>query len=299
MLAQFGSRASSIGLFQILAMPIRALFAFAVILMPGVALAHGFAGKRYFPPTIEIEDPFAADEMHLFAGKRPARDGPGSRRASVLSVGASTELFDGFGVGIQSEYRAPNENLGPVRNGADNVSVLIKKELQIDDRNEWAVTAALGVELGGTGAAGASRATIFSPSVFYAKGFGNLAPEQWRWRPFALTGVLALDSATDRQQPMMLRWGFTVQYSLLYLQTHVRDLALSAPFDRMVPVIEVPLRTCLNNACSGKTYGSVNPGVIWVGPTFNLAFSLVLPINTASGRGVGALLQFQKYLLPH
>jgi hypothetical protein len=31
----------------------------------GSALAHGFAGSRFFPATITIDDPFVADELSL------------------------------------------------------------------------------------------------------------------------------------------------------------------------------------------------------------------------------------------
>jgi hypothetical protein len=33
--------------------------------MDSAALAHGFAGERFFPATILTDDPFVADEMSL------------------------------------------------------------------------------------------------------------------------------------------------------------------------------------------------------------------------------------------
>ena len=35
------------------------------IAAPGIAEAHGFAGKRFFPATLATEDPFVADELSL------------------------------------------------------------------------------------------------------------------------------------------------------------------------------------------------------------------------------------------
>ena len=273
----------------------RPLFAAIALLLPCLAQAHGYAGKRYFPPTIEVDDPFAADEVHMVAGKRPARGDALSRRSTVFSIGASVEVAEGLGFGIDTAYRAPNENLEPSRNGADNIVVSVKNELLIDETDELAVSIGLGVELGGSGATGAKRANSFAPSLFYAKGFGSLPDSMWRWRPLAVTGVFGVEASSDSQQPTLLNWGFTLQYSLLYLQTHVRDVGLAAPFNRLVPVIEFPLKTCLNSACAGKTTGSFNPGVVWVGPHFNLALSLVKPINAASGRGLGVLLQVQRF----
>ena len=46
----------------------RAQFALAAVLMItqiNNALAHGFAGERFFPATILTDDPFVADEISL------------------------------------------------------------------------------------------------------------------------------------------------------------------------------------------------------------------------------------------
>jgi hypothetical protein len=37
----------------------------AVLASPGFSAAHGPAGKRFFPATLTIEDPFVADELSL------------------------------------------------------------------------------------------------------------------------------------------------------------------------------------------------------------------------------------------
>src|SRR3984893_18170542 len=45
---------------------LRLTFAPAVLIsQAGNALAHGFAGSRFFPATITVEDPFVADELSL------------------------------------------------------------------------------------------------------------------------------------------------------------------------------------------------------------------------------------------
>jgi hypothetical protein len=44
----------------------RAWLAVALTILPAVgASAHGFAGARFFPATITIDDPFVADELSL------------------------------------------------------------------------------------------------------------------------------------------------------------------------------------------------------------------------------------------
>lgn len=82
----------------------------------------------------------------------------------------------------------------------------------------------------------------------------------------------------------------------MYLQAHVRDVGLAEPLNKMIPLVEFPMQTCLNTYCSGQVTGSVNPGVVWVGEHFNLAAEAVFPINKQSGSGVGFLLQIHKFL---
>ncbi len=206
-----------------------ALIALAALLPVSQAgLAHGYAGDRYFPPTIDIDDPFAAAESHVHAGKRPGDPG----RSSVIGAGFGLEPVDGFGIGLDTAHRSPNPNLSPAKDGFDNAILTLKKELVIDDAHEYAITAALVTEVGGTGSEGASGHSTFAPTLFYAKGFGDLPDRLRLLRPFAVTGVLAAELPTDAARPKMLNWGFTVQYSLLYLQSHVGAFGLSAPFDR-------------------------------------------------------------------
>ena len=87
--------------------------------------------------------------------------------------------------------------------------------------------------------------------------------------------------------PVVLSWGFTVQYSLQYLQSYVKDVGLGAPFDRMIFLVELPLKTCLNRGCGGRTFGTVNPGLIWFGKYLQLGLEASIPINDRSGKNVG------------
>jgi hypothetical protein len=89
------------------------------------------------------------------------------------------------------------------------------------------------------------------------------------------------------RNPITLSWGFTVQYSLQYLQAFVKDVGLGTPFDRMIPLVELPLETCLGRGCGGRTTGTVNPGVIWFGKYLQLGLEATIPISERSGKNVG------------
>jgi hypothetical protein len=76
------------------------------------------------------------------------------------------------------------------------------------------------------------------------------------------------DVDIDRElNPEVFNWGFSTQYSLPYLQSFVRDIGLPAPFNRMIPLVELALQTPLNGPRAGYTTGTVNPGIIWFGAT--------------------------------
>jgi hypothetical protein len=52
-----------------------------------------------------------------------------------------------------------------------------------------------------------------------------------------------------------------------------------------------------NSGSAGAvTTGTINPGVVWVGDTFQVALEAMVPINRASGTGVGGMVQLHLYL---
>ncbi len=66
--------------------------------------------------------------------------------------------------------------------------------------------------------------------------------------------------------------GFAIEYSLEFLQHNVRDIGLHAPFDRLIPLVEVTTETPLNRSFSAEsgvtngtgnaTTGVIAPGLI-------------------------------------
>ncbi len=262
------------------------------------ASAHGIAGDRYFPPTISVDDPYAADEVHAVVGKTPKAGANNSsdNASNFLLMGGGIEPFKGFGIAVDGLYRNPNANLAPQTTGFDNLYYTVKKELMINDEHEFAITIGMNGQIGGTGGPGAVNYTTYAPTLFYAKGFGDLPDTLSFLKPLAMTGVLGYQLPTDQAQPKTLNWGFTLQYSFMYLNDHVQKTGWGEPFNHLIPVVEFPLQTCMTGSCSGQITGSVNPGVVWVGPEFNLSVEAVLPINNQSGQGVGALFQIHKFL---
>ena len=82
------------------------------------------------------------------------------------------------------------------------------------------------------------------------------------------------------------------------------DLQLPDVVNRLVPIVEAQFQTPVaNNFGTGiGTTGTINPGVIWVGDYYQLALEATIPINHASGSGVGVIAQLHLYLddiFPH
>ncbi len=274
-------------------LPILAILIFNVRLANG----HGIAGDRYFPPTITVDDPFAAYEVHMGGGRTPniGVNNSNANAGNVMMLGGGIEPIDGFGIAIDSLYRTPNANLTPEASGVDNLYYTVKKELIINDKHEFAITLGVNGQIGGTGGSGTANSTSYGPTIFYAKGFGDLPNSMRLLKPMAVTGILGYQIFTDQAQPTALNWGFTLQYSFLYLNEHVQPTGWGAPWNRLVAMVEFPLQTCMSSICNGQVTGSVNPGIVWVGQNFNLSAEAVFPLNNQSGRGTGILFQLHKH----
>jgi hypothetical protein len=192
---------------------------------------------------------------------------------------------------------------GPTIAGFDNMEIAGKYSFLRSERHELIASGGLDVDVGGTGQdrVGAESFWTFTPALFLGKGFGDL-PDSLRWaRPAAMTGAFGLAVPT-RIDPRVFEWGLTLQYSLQYLQSYVRDVGLPAPFDRMIPIVEFAIRTSVEGR--SRTAGAISPGIIWFGRYVQLGFEALIPVNgnvldpAEEGRhdGVGFLGQIHFYL---
>jgi hypothetical protein len=270
---------------------------FAAASIPA-AFAHGFAGKRFFPATLSVEDSFVAPELDfLFSRARePGEEDGGEAEASALSAEIAKPFTKNFQLSLGAAYLRLDPSDGPSVDGADNFELGAKYQVFIDAGSESALAVGLDADLGGTGSerVGAESFSTFAPAVYYSKGFGR-ARANWR-RPFAVTAQAAPTFSSDGDEPHTIEWGFTVQYSLPYLEDFVKDTGLGPVLHNMIPLIEVPMETCLDRGCGGQTTGSVDVGIAWIGKFAQVGFELTNPINRESGSHVGFLLQYHLYL---
>jgi len=291
------------------------LFSFSlslILLIPATTWAHGFAGKRFFPTTFVVEDPFVSDELSLLFNhiKEPGEGDEPPAKSTELSLEYSKRITPFLGISIGEEYRHLNFERNGSESGFGNLELGIKYQVFTSQEHETIFSLGAGVEIGGTGTSrvGAESFTVVTPALFFGKGFGDLPAAVSFLRPLAVTGVIGPNIPTRsknvislineetgeiekevERNPDTLTWGFTIQYSLQYLQSFVKDIGLGVPFNRTVVLVEFPMETCLDRGCRGQTTGTVNPGVVWFGKSMQLGVAAQIPVNERTGKNVGVL----------
>jgi hypothetical protein len=274
----------------------------SLVAVPLPAFGHGFAGDRFFPATLATDDPFVANELSLptFLAIRQ----PGDQPIKTFDVSADIALkfTPNFGIEIGDGYQFQKAVGSNLHTGFHNLDVGAKYQFLLSAEHEAIASLGITAEIGGTGsnAIGADHFSTIVPGFFFGKGFGDLSDSLWMLRPFALTGQVGISFPTrskveDKRVPNNLEWGLALEYSLIYLQGHVKDIGLRAPFDRLIPLIEFPMESPLNRGGTPTT-GTINPGVIWSGKYFQIGVEAVIPINRHTGNNVGVLAQLHFYL---
>ena len=278
---------------------------------PALAAAHGLAGKRFFPSTLTIDDPFVSDELSLptfFHIKQPGDSGTPPGQVTSLSGEFSKRIFPDLGLTLAGDWNLldPASN-GKTESGTGNLEMTLKYQFFTSAAHETILSAAFGWEAGGTGRKkiGAESFDVFKPALLFGKGLGDLHDQLAWMKPFAVTGLVegvlptrsgnktfSLNDDGDleieiEKNPNVLHWGFAVMYSLPYLQSFVKDVGLPAVIRQLIPIVEIDINNPLDRGFAGKTTGTVNPGIIWAGKYFQLGLEAVVPINERTGKNVG------------
>jgi hypothetical protein len=277
-----------------------ALVAAAALLLPASTGAHGFAGQRFFPATIATDDPFVADELSLptfSTVKVPGEEGGPAVREYDVGIDLAKRITPRFGLGVAEDYTWLEPDAGPSISGFQNVEVGMKYQFWESDAHEALASGGVDAEIGGTGreTVGAEKASTITPGLFLGKGLGDLPDGARYLRPLALTGQFGVSLPTSADADSLV-YGFAIEYSLIYLQAHVKDLGLPAPLNRVIPLVEFALETPFNRETAGQTTGTINPGVIWSGQHCQLGCEAIIPANARTGSEVGVVVQLHFYL---
>ena len=287
-----------------------------------IAHAHEIVGNRFFPATLAIDDPGVNDELSLpTISISKTGDDPSFKQLDV-SGEFSKRITEDFGVSFAPTWSRLYTPGGPTMNGVQgfqNLETTFKYRLFKNPEHEFVMSVGLEIEWDASGAqgVGAEHFTVYTPTLYFGKGFGDL-PASMNWaRPFAITGQIGyaipgvsktstatIDPDTGEQSidtefnPRVLNWGATIQYSMPYLKSAVVDLGLPDFVNRLIPIVEASMQTPVSNtATSGTvTTGTINPGLLYIGNTYQIAIEAMIPVNRQSGTSVGIIGQLHFYL---
>ena len=267
------------------------------------AHAHGFAGDHMFISTLLIDDPNVADEASLptFIFQPQPNDGGPTPNLYQLGFEFDKRITENFGFAVNEGYNWITQPGSKTANGWQSLVVTLKDKPYVNDAHEFLMSVGVQRVIAGVGAQGENGAAIGNdpssstiPTFYFGKGFGDLPSALSYARPFAITGTIGEDLPTSAE-PNNLEWGLALEYSLPYLQSQVKDVGLRAPFKDMIPLVEFSF-TSPENRDGGETTGTINPGVLYESRYYQLGVEAIIPVNSATGHNVGAVIQLEIFI---
>jgi hypothetical protein len=265
------------------------------------ALAHAVCGNRVFPATLTMDDPGVGDELSLPTIQYvPIPAAGGNPSGHTLSYGYEWDktITPHFGFAINGDYltqRGAGQNL----NGWDNTTVTLKYELPCFADHEFMMSLGVSREFAGTGSpslrnAGAiDNVSSTAPTFYVGKGLGDLPIGYFR--PLAVTGEVSYQISDEPgASPDQWNYAASLQYSMPYLQQHVKALSIPDFFTRLIPLVEV----AWSSPTGGPTTGTVSPGVLYEADTWQLGAEVMFPVNAATrqSQGTAFIVQYHLFL---
>ena len=263
------------------------------------AYAHVVAGNRVFPVTLTFDDPGVGDEITLpqLIWQRSAgpTDDYQVQWEFDKTITPTTALIYNHGFDF---LHAPGSK---PHNGFENVVITGKWQAYTSPEHEFVTSFGVIRELSGdvsTQNIGGDQYGSTAPTIYFGKGLGDYPIGALR--PFAVTGELSYVFPDRRQDlagdnngsPNAWQGGMSLQYSIPYLQSQVKDYGLPGFVGRLIPLVEVDWSSPAASPAVGSPMTlTVAPGVIYLGDTFQVGVTALIPANKAAGQNVGFLVQ--------
>jgi hypothetical protein len=279
-----------------------AAFAVAVLLgTHATARAHAVCGNRVFPATLTMDDPGVGDELSLPTIQYlpiPATGGNPSGHSVDYGFEWDKTITRDLGFALNGDYFTQS-GAGQDLNGWDNFTVTLKDELPCWQSREMLVSVGVVRNFARTGSSQLINAgtignvSYTAPTLYVGKGLGDL-PIGYA-RPLAVTGELSRQfSDSPSISPDAWAYAASLQYSMPYLQQHVKALNLPAFMGRLIPLIEV----AMSNPDRGSTTGTIAPGVLYEADTWQLGAEALIPAThaTRQSQGTGFIVQMHFFL---
>ncbi|HEY1799065.1 MAG TPA: hypothetical protein VGG57_23325 [Stellaceae bacterium] len=278
----------------------------AALALAGVAtspaLAHAICGNRIFPATLTMDDPGVNDELSLPTIQYqpiPAADGNPAGRSISYGFEFDKTITRDLGIGIEGGYITQHgAGQGPLH-GWDNLAVTLKDRVLCYEPAELMMSLGVERDFARTGSSQLRDAGVIdttsttSPTWYVGKGLGDLPIGMFR--PFALTGTLGYQiSDSPGLSPNQWNYAASLQYSIPYLQQHVKAIDMPEFAKHLVPVVEISM----SSPEHGTPTGTIAPGILYEAATWQAGVEALIPINRASrqAQGTGVIMQFHLFL---
>jgi hypothetical protein len=286
--------------------------------VPIAARAHGVAGARLFVSTLLIDDPNVADEATLplfFWLPQPTSPGSQPAQQYQLNFEFDKRITENFGFAINDGYSWLRTPGSKTANGWQNIEVTLKYKPYVNAEHEFMMSVGVTRELARTGANGSNGGVLdnddsgsTTPTFYFGKGLGDLPIGMLR--PLAITGTFGYQIAdkklkftTDSMGDMSFnnggpnQWvgGMSVQYSMLYLESQVKDFELPDWVNRLTGVVETTWSSSASKPNDTNTQYLFGVGVNYTARYYALSVEMLVPGNRQSGSHLGLVAEFHLY----
>jgi hypothetical protein len=295
-------------------------YLFAVLAAGGMALthhahAHGVAGDHMFVSTLIIDDPNVADEASLptFSYLPQPSDTNPAPGLYAASFEFDKRITENFGFAIASGYNWLTQPGAKTATGWSNLEVTLKYKAYVNPEHEFMLSVGVSREFARTGANGSNGAALdnddsssTTPTIYFGKGFGDL-PIGFL-RPLALTGEFGYTIADKKlkvdpidgsptNNGIANGWngGLSLQYSIRYLSSQVKDYGLPAFVNRLTPLVEVAWSSPASKPNQDSTQYLIGAGINYTATDYAFSVEALIPGNKQSGSHIGVIAQFHLY----
>jgi hypothetical protein len=291
-----------------------ATFAVGSVTLASHAHAHGFAGDHMFISTLLIDDPNVADEASLPTFQFLPQDAGGGATSYNYNLGFELDkrITENFGFVINSGYSWMAQPGAKTANGWNNIVVTLKYKPYVNAEHEFLVSVGVQREFARSGANGSNGANLGNddsgstgPTVYFGKGFGDV-PIGFA-RPLFLTGELTYriadkglkvdSSGNPLNNGNSNAWsgGLSLQYSIRYLSSQVKDYGLPSFVNKLTPVVELAWSSSASRPNQTQTQYLWGLGVNYTATTYAVSVEALLPGNRATGNHPGVIAQVHLY----
>jgi hypothetical protein len=279
------------------------------------AHAHGYAGEHMFISTLLIDDPNVADEASLPTFSYLSQ--PTAEGGTPVEYGLGFEyvktITRNFGFSLDTGYSWLTRPGAKTANGWENLTVGLKYLPYVNGEHEFLFSVGVQRQFARTGANGSNGAVLENadssstiPSLYFAKGFGDIPVDLLR--PFMLTGQLSYriadkklkvdpDTGTPINNGIPNAWfgGLSLQYSLRYLSSQVKDYGLPTFVNRLTPVVEMSWSSPASKPNQSATTFLWGVGLNYTADSYAVTVEALIPGNRNTGSHVGVIAQFHLY----